>query len=160
MSIHQWALRWQVSPAALHELQYLLGLYTPPLTDDSPAHGKSEAFAQSQVRIEASRKGVTLFRNNVGALQDEDGRWIRYGLANDSKTLNETIKSGDLIGWRPVVITPQHVGFRIAQFVSREIKAPGWQFTGVGREVQQKAWADAVNAAGGDAGFATGEGTL
>lgn len=160
MSIHQWALRWSVPYAAIHELQVLLGDDTPPLEASAEAHGKSEAFAQSQVVLEASQKGVRLFRNNNGALKDDTGRVVRYGLANESKQVNQVIKSGDLIGWRPVVITPAHVGFKIAQFVSREIKKPGWQFTGAGREGPQQMWRDMVNADGGDGAFATGPGTL
>jgi hypothetical protein len=120
----------------------------------------SEAYAQSQVRLEAPTKGVTLFRNNVGVLTDINGRPVRFGLANDSKQLNEVLKSSDLIGWRPVLITPEHVGRTLAQFVSRECKAPGWKYTGTDRERAQKAWLDLVAAAGGDSAFATGPGTL
>lgn len=161
MSLHAWAIRHGVGPAALADLQYQLGLVTPPLP--APVQHRapeSEAFAQSSIRLEASRKGVRLFRNNVGVLKDETGRPVRYGLGNDSAAMNDVIKSGDLIGWRPVYIVPQMVGTKIAQFVSREVKKPGWQFTGAGREAAQKAWADTINADGGDAGFATGEGTL
>lgn len=120
----------------------------------------SEAYAQSQVRLEAPAKGVTLWRNNVGVLTDINGRPVRFGLANDSKQLNEVLKSSDLIGWRPVLITPAHVGTTIAQFVSRECKEPGWIYRGTDREVAQKAWLDLVAGAGGDSAFATGPGTL
>ncbi len=120
----------------------------------------SEAYAQFQVRLEAPTKGVTLWRNNVGVLTDINGRPVRFGLANDSKQLNEALKSSDLIGWRPVLITPGHVGRTLAQFVSRECKAPGWTYTGTDRERAQKAWLDLVAAAGGDSAFATGPGTL
>jgi len=120
----------------------------------------SEAYAQSQVRLEAPRAGVTLWRNNVGVLTDLTGRPVRFGLANDSRQLNEALKSSDLIGWRPVLITPEHVGRTLAQFVSRECKAPGWKYTGTDRERAQKAWLDLVAAAGGDSAFATGPGTL
>jgi hypothetical protein len=160
MSLHAWAIKYGIGPNAVAELQYLLGLVTPALPPESPAHGKSEAFSQSEVMLEASQKGYRLFRNNVGALKDENGRLVRYGLANTSKAVNEIIKSSDLIGWRPVLIQPQHVGMKIAQFVGREMKAPGWQFTGAEREGAQKAFIDMVNADGGNAAFATGKGTL
>ncbi len=160
MNLHQWAARWGLSVECLRDLQATLGTYTPPLDPASPAAGKSEAWAQSMVRLEASRVGVTLWRNNVGALKDERGRLVRYGLANDSQALNEKIKSGDLIGWRSLIIEPHHVGHRFAQFVSREIKRPGWQYTGADREPAQAVWVNLVNAAGGDAAFATGEGSL
>ena len=121
---------------------------------------RSEAFAQSQVRLEAPAAGVTLWRNNVGVLVDLTGRPVRFGLANESSALNARLKSSDLIGWRAVVVTPEMVGRRIAQFVSRECKAPGWAYRGDPREVAQKAWLDLVTVAGGDACFTTGPGTL
>ncbi len=160
MSIHEWAQRWGLPIECVRDLQLTLGTYTPPLLPDAPGYGKSEAWAQSVVRLEASEKGVTLFRNNVGAHKDVSGRLVRYGLANDSKGLNEALKSHDLIGFRPRLILPQHVGHTIAQFTSREIKEPGWQYTGADREPAQLAFGNLVNAAGGDAAFATGRGTL
>lgn len=74
--------------------------------------------------------------------------------------MNKVIKSADLIGIRPVLITPGHVGLVIGQFVSREIKPTGWKYTGKAREEAQLRWAELVAACGGDAAFATGEGTL
>ncbi|MEY3928952.1 MAG: hypothetical protein RLZZ516_662 [Cyanobacteriota bacterium] len=43
------------------------------------------------------------------------GRFVRFGLCKGSS---------DLIGLRSVVVTPEMVGQRIAQFVALEIKAP------------------------------------
>lgn len=124
----------------------------------------SEAYVQSLVRLEAPAKGVRLWRNNVGVLLDANGRPVRYGLANDSATLNRELKSGDLIGWRPVLITPDMVGRVIAQFVSRECKPADWRPALSGdrweHEEAQRRWAKLINDAGGDACFATGEGTL
>jgi hypothetical protein len=116
----------------------------------------SEAYAQSQVRLEAPRRSFRLHRNNVGVLKDESGRPVRFGLANDSRQLNEVLKSSDLIGWRPVLITPEHVGRTIAQFVSIECKAPGWIYRGTDREKAQKQWLDLVNQDGGLGFFSTG----
>lgn len=121
---------------------------------------RSEAYAQSLVRLEAPTRGVTLWRNNVGVLLDASGRPVRFGLANESPALNARLKSSDLIGWRSVKITPADVGRTLAQFVARECKAPGWTYRGDARETAQKAWLDLVNAAGGDALFTTGPGTL
>jgi len=127
----------------------------------------SEAFVQSVIRLEAGREpGLRLWRNNVGVLRDLTGRPVRYGLANDTAELNRVIKSGDLIGWRAVLITPEMVGRTIAQFVSRECKPEGWtpapptNRAKFAHEKAQRKWADLVNAAGGDARFATGAGTL
>lgn len=158
--LHTWAVKWGVRADALQDLHLMLGTLTLPEAATAAGPAKSEAWAQSAVRLEASQKGVKLWRNNVGALKDVAGRVVRYGLANDSAKLNEAVKSGDLIGWRPLVIRPEHVGHTFGQFVSREIKAPGWQYTGTEREAAQLAWANAVNADGGDARFATGPGTL
>jgi len=158
--LHAWAQKWAIPFECLRDLQQTLGTYTPPLAPDAPGAGKTEAWSQSVVRLEASRKGIHLWRNNVGVLEDRTGRPVRYGLANDSKSLNEAIKSGDLIGIRPLVITPQHVGHTLGQFVSREMKAPGWQYAGTDREQAQLRWANLVNSLGGNACFATGEGTL
>lgn len=120
----------------------------------------SESNVQSRVRLEAARKGVRLWRNNVGVLKDQHGRPVRYGLANDSTNVNEVLKSGDLIGWRPVVITQDMVGKTLAVFVSRECKAEDWKWSGDEREVAQARWANLIIADGGDAGFATGDNTL
>lgn len=159
--LEQWAQRHGVSRVALDELRAMWGIvgdYAPP----PPSCGEpiSEAAVQTAVRLEASRKGLRLFRNNVGVLMDATGRPVRYGLANDSRQINEVIKSHDLIGWRPVLIEAHHVGTTLAQFVSRECKRHGWTYAGTAREVAQLNWGNLVNSAGGDAAFCTGEGTL
>ena len=120
----------------------------------------NESPLYQALRIEAAQKGGRLWRNNVGALQDARGRWVRYGLANDSKQVNEALKSSDLVGIMPQLILPEHVGHTFGRFVCREVKAPDWHYTGTPREVAQKAWLDLINSLGGDARFATKEGTL
>ena len=121
---------------------------------------RSEEHAQVLIRMEASRKGLAMWRNNVGAGKLDNGSFVRWGLANDSTAVNTQIKSADLIGIRRVLITPELVGCVIGQFVSREVKHPGWRYTGTERERAQLAWAELVLSFGGDAAFATGEGTL
>lgn len=159
--LHDWAARHGVSAEALHDLQITLGTGTPSTTDPAAVRViKSEAGVQNAVRMEASREGLRLFRNNVGALPAEHGRIVRFGLGNDSPAINAVLKSADLIGIRPLLIEPKHVGTRVGQFVSREIKSTDWRYTGSGRETAQLAWANLVNSLGGDATFATGEGTL
>lgn len=160
MKLDDWARTWAVSDSALADLRArLLGLDGQPTLAD--ATGKSEAAVQNLVRVEASRKGLRLWRNNVGAMNDpESGVFLRFGLANDSKKLNEVIKSGDLIGIRPRVVQPGDVGRLIGQFVSREVKHAGWRYTGSNREQAQLNWANLINSLGGDAAFCTGEGSL
>jgi hypothetical protein len=155
--ITHWALRNRVGIVALEELREIFGLNGSPIT---AAPGLTEAYTQSLVRLEGARKGVRLWRNNVGALLDSRGVPVRYGLGNDSPALNRVIKSGDLIGWRPLLITPALVGAKVAQFVSRECKRPGWNYKGDAHEEAQLKWAQVVNADGGDAAFTTGEGSL
>ena len=158
--LHTWATRWGVPLEAIRELQILQGLYTPPLPPEAEAHGKSEAWVQSLVRLEASQKGLKMWRNNSGALQDKTGRLVRYGLANDSAAINAVLKSHDLIGIRKVPITQAMVGTVIGQFVTRECKPPDWQYTGDDHEVAQLGFGNLINSMGGDAAFVTGEGSL
>ena len=158
-AVLRWAARNGIGMQALDELRGLFGLHGGNLMP-LPVTGTSEAAVQAVVRLEAARKGVRLFRNNVGALLDSRGVPVRYGLANDSKQVNDVVKSADLIGWRPLLIAPGHVGHYVGQFVSRECKAFDWHYTGNAHEQAQVAWAELVNAGGGDASFCTGEGTL
>lgn len=154
----QWAIRHGVSHVALAELRQMMGVDTDPAK--CTAKAGSEAAVQTAIRLEASKLGLRLFRNNVGACKDETGRIIRYGLCNDSAQLNKRIKSSDLIGIRPVVITPAHVGQTLGQFVAREVKRSDWKYTGTEREVAQKAFIELILSLGGDAAFANGEGSL
>lgn len=153
-----WAARHGVTPQALNELRQLFCCYA----DKTPgADDQSEAAVQQLVRLEASRAGARLFRNNVGAFQSPDtGAWVRYGLANESVQMNRMIKSSDLVGLRPVVITPQHVGSVIGQFVAREVKRSGWRYTGNTHEKAQLRFLQLVASLGGDACFCNGEGSF
>src|ERR1700692_839062 len=117
----------------------------------------SESRQQALVRLEAARKDILSWRNNVGALPDRTGRIVRYGLANDSKQMNEVIKSSDLIMLRKVPITYSMVGTVIGQFVCREMKEEGWKFNpNDPHEVAQQTWNNLINSYGGDAQFSTG----
>lgn len=149
--LQSWAARWGVSNAALLDLAA-----TVLPVDGGPGpyrDGPSEAAVQSQARVTASRLGWRLWRNNVGALRDESGGYVRFGLANDSAAINRRCKSADLIGIRPVVITPAHVGHTVGQFASIECKAAGWRWSGSEREQAQAAWARLVQSLGGYAAF-------
>lgn len=158
MIFADWVARWNIPPGAIAELQTrVLGLDG---SQPGATAGTSEAAVQNLVRLEAIRKGGRLWRNNVGAGYTEDGSFLRWGLANDSAQVNMVVKSADLIGLRPVKIEARHVGQVIGQFVSREVKSGGWKYSGTPREVAQLNWATLVNTLGGDAAFATAEGTL
>lgn len=148
MNLYEWAIKWGVPMAAIDDFKRQAGMM-PDVMGMYGGEPGSEAYAQSAVRLEASRKGYRLWRNNVGAGYMQDGSFLRFGLANDSKAVNDVVKSSDLIGIAPG-----------GQFVAREIKAPGWRYTGQGREPAQLAFINLVLSYGGNAGFATGEGTL
>jgi hypothetical protein len=150
MTLYQWANKWNVPPEAITELRAMMGQVN---TDPPPTVGSSEAAIQTAVRLDATRKGWRLWRNNVGALIDERGIPVRYGLCNDSKRMNQMIKSSDLIGIKPVTIEPHHVGTVIGQFVAREVKAGNWRYTGTAREEAQARFIELIVSLGGDAKF-------
>ena len=114
----------------------------------------SETNEQAKLRLAAAQDGVMLLRNNVGAAQDDTGRLIRYGLANDSKKMQAEIKSADLVGITPYTIRPEDVGKTVGIFTSVEVKVPGWRMTGTDHEMAQAKWARIVRSKGGLAGFA------
>jgi len=76
----------------------------------------SEQELQQRIRLELGKGPVRLWRNNVGALRDERGRLVTYGLCKGSS---------DLIGLRQVLIGPEHLGQTLAVFTAIEVKAPG-----------------------------------
>lgn len=84
---------------------------------------ESDLFKEIQVRL--SVLGHRLFRNNVGALKDEKGHWVRYGVCNPG--------GADGIGWT-----------KDGRFLAVETKSE----TGRMRPGQQE-FIDAVNKAGG-----------
>ncbi len=156
--LHEWGLAWQIPFVALEDLRARTGQMTHIAAPTDDAH--SETWASSVVRLEAARMGHYLWRNNVGAGYMQDGSFLRFGLANDSAQVNKTHKSSDLIGIRRRLIVPADVGKIIGQFLAREMKKPGWFYTGIDREPAQLKFIQLVQAAGGDARFANGEGTL
>lgn len=157
MNLHLWAQRWGVPYVALQDLMREFGTFQ---TDPPPVEGVSEAGVQSRVRLEATRKGKRLFRNNLGAGFMEDGSFIRWGLANDSARVNEVCKSSDLIGISGEIITPADVGQRRGRFIAREVKPEAWRWKGDEHEQAQLAFLEIIASYGGDAAFTTGEGTL
>ena len=62
-----------------------------------------ESNLHRAIMLAASRAGHRLFRNNVGALKDGRGVWVRYGVGGNG--------GSDLIGWT-----------RDGRFVAIEVK--------------------------------------
>lgn len=149
-TFNQWAAHWGIPPEAVVDLQRRLAAHHP-----LAAAGTSEAAVQARVRLEAARAGTLTWRNNVGVLLDRRGVPVRFGLANDSAAVNKRFKSADLIGIKPVTITPEMVGATVGQFWSRECKHGGWKYSGNEHEQAQMRWAQLIQAHGGDAGFAS-----
>lgn len=84
--------------------------------------------------------GLTLWRNNTGALRDVMGRLVHYGLCEGS---------ADLIGLRTIIVTPDMVGQPLAVFAAVEVKNERGKPTS-----QQVNFLQHVRAAGGLAGVA------
>lgn len=146
-----WAARWGIPARALIDLQQRTGMLDPGV--DPIGEGKSEAAVSNAVRIAASKRGMRLWRNNRGGYKDAYGNFIRYGLCNDTEKLDKVIKSHDLIGIDPVLITAAHVGQVLGQFISIEVKKEDWHYTGTPREEAQQAWSELIISLGGRARF-------
>lgn len=153
VSLDEWAARWNIPAAALDEL-CRAAVYLGP-AGDTP-----EAIVQNAVRLEAARLGKHLFRNNRGAGKLASGSFVRFGLANDSERLGKCVKSADLIGWEPVVVTSAHVGETIARFLSVECKRGDWKPRRSLEDDAQSQWAAIVNASGGRGLIVNGTGQL
>jgi hypothetical protein len=159
VTLEEWAARWKIPPAAFAELVACSIVEPDP---DALVGDKSEAFVQSRVRLEAARAipACFLWRNNVGASKLSNGSFVRWGLANDSRQLNQRLKSGDLIGLRSIIVSDDMVGTRIGQFVSRECKRENWKYSGTREENAQLAWATLIKSLGGDAQIVKAPGSL
>lgn len=157
MNLNEWAIYWGVPFEAVEDLRRIFGTIDNTV---KPQNGESEAAIQTRIRLESSKKGIMLMRNNVGVLTNTNGVPIRYGLMNESKQLNSKFKSSDLIGIRPIRIEPEYVGRLIGQFVARECKKENWEYAATKEEIAQLKFLELVMSYGGDAAFANKEGTL
>lgn len=142
MNLLQWAARWQIPPEALREL-CSTAIYSDTNTE------QPEGAVQQSVRLGAARSGRLLWRNNRGAGKMASGTFVRYGLANDSKVLGDAVKSADLIGIEPRLITTEMVGSTVGVFLSVEVKRQGWKYSGTLEECAQIQWARIIEAKGG-----------
>ncbi len=77
----------------------------------------NESVVLRSTMLSLTADGFRVFRNNVGVLQDAEGRYIRYGVCNPG--------GSDLIGWKTVEVTPEMVGKRVAVFTAVECKYKG-----------------------------------
>lgn len=151
-NIYDWANRHGLGQQAILELCQILDV---PSTGIPEGRDGSEAAVQAEIMIAAARNGCALWRNNSGALRDENGRLVRYGLGNNSSRINDVWKSADLIGILPVMIEPQHVGTVIGRFWAVEVKEPGWRrIPSDKRATAQANFLSNVNALGGQGQFA------
>lgn len=142
-----WQKKHNITMSAWADLSEIIATtavqpFVPADQDD-----RGETPTTAIIRLEASKVGVSLWRNNSGVATNRDGRPVRFGLGNDSKRINETMKSSDLIGMSSR-----------GQFVAVEVKRPGWgrpmkPFTA--REQAQWNFHEHVRRNGGIAGFAT-----
>lgn len=94
-----------------------------------------------RIMLAASRATGRLFRNNVGVLQDAEGRYVAYGVGGKG--------GSDLLGWETIEVTPDMVGTKVAVFCAIEVKRPGESAT-----PEQLDFINMVVSAGGRAGVA------
>ena len=151
MTLLHWASKWRIPPEALKELSQ----HWPTDPSNLKAGARSEAAVVASERMSASLRGGRLWRNNVGAFEDKNGNYVRYGLCNESAQMNHRIKSADLIGIEPVLITAEMVGSTIGRFEAVECKAPGWTGVSTPHEHKQKTFLNLVNSLGGRGRFAS-----
>lgn len=103
-----------------------------------------ESIAQAEVLVRAPELNVQIWRNNSGVLLDVNGRPVRFGLGNESKKINDVMKSSDLIG-----IGPQ------GRFLAVEMKPTDWTKPRNKREHAQLRFINEVNQRGGIGFFCT-----
>ncbi|NCC23243.1 MAG: VRR-NUC domain-containing protein, partial [Alphaproteobacteria bacterium] len=88
----------------------------------------SEKAIQSAVMLAASQAGLTTWRNNTGQAWTGEATRLKDGsiLIRNPRPLHAGLCRGssDLIGLRPVIVTQEHVGQTIAQFLAVEVKTP------------------------------------
>lgn len=102
----------------------------------------SETEIQQQIRLQCSKGGVRLWRNNSGSLPDpRTGRYVQFGVGNPG--------GSDLIGYRRVRVTAEMVGQEIAQFAAVEVKSARGRV-----RPEQQQFIDHIVSAGGIAGIA------
>ncbi len=102
---------------------------------------KKESNIQNAISLALSESGVPVFRNNVGAVKVEGGRFIRYGVGGAG--------GSDLIDVAPTVVTQEMVGKTIGVFIAVEVKSNTGRAT-----KQQEKFIQVIKGLGGIAGVA------
>ena len=118
-----------------------------------------EGKASLNVRLAANALGCRLYKNNSGMAYDANNRPVFFGLGNEGKKDNESIRTPDWVGWMTVVITPDMVGKKIPVFTAIDAKKLGFRHKtsySIGtREYGQNKFFELVTSVNGVAGFAT-----
>jgi len=115
-----------------------------------------ETNISKEIMLALSKKGVKIFRNNVGncwagASKKFTSRQTVNVQAGDVLIQNARILhaglcvgSSDLIGWKTITVTPDMVGSKIAVFVGCEVKNQSGRAT-----KEQIAFINVLNESGG-----------
>lgn len=86
----------------------------------------SEADILHRVMLAASAAGLTTWRNNTGLAWTGDAERLADGsiLIRNPRPLHAGLCKGsaDLIGLRPILVTPDMIGAVVAQFIALEVK--------------------------------------
>lgn len=124
---------------------------------------RTESDIVKLIMLQATRMGARLLRNQVGmAYMANRARTLQRGETYTARG-GETILfdcrkavtglgkgSPDLVGWSPMVVTPEHVGRSLAVFAGVEVKRPGQK-----PRPDQQQWLDMLASQGALAGCAT-----
>lgn len=123
-----------------------------------------EGKASLNVRLAANALGCRLYKNNSGVAYDASNRPVFFGLGNEGKKDNESIRTPDWVGWMTVTITPDMVGKKIPVFAAIDAKKLGFRrktsYPVGTREYGQHKFFELVTGVNGVAGFATNAGDV
>jgi hypothetical protein len=154
VNFYEWAVGAGLTLEQIRSYQHHLGVYDERLTT---GEGASEAAVVKRCQVRASKMGGRLWKNHKGAAVLQDGTFMRYGLLNESKRISDEIKSSDLIGGYPRVITADMVGSTICQLWLVECKEEDWHFRDDPHANAQLKFLELGLAMGARATFATSE---
>ncbi len=118
-----------------------------------------ETTAKRLVLLRAGQYRARLFKNNTGVAYTQDGRPVFFGLGNEGKKDDESIRTPDDVGFTIITVTPDMVGKEIAVFTAIDSKKAGFRvksdYTKGTREYGQNKFFELVKKHGGIAGFAS-----